>query len=464
MKKFGILLLVLVFTALACSLTPNNDADNTNNTAATEAAAEEMSTLVAASLTADAGDGGSTPGDSPEPGETDTAEPTATTAPTNTPEPQPLRVAYVDNDNLQLWTEGVGSVMLYTGQKVDQVLLSDDGQVILFKTVDSNWLPIGLYRINTDGSNLMQLITGPEFVAMATDPYALTADIYQMTFVPGTHTVTFNTRQLFEGPGLSIQNEIKQVDTNTGLVTVLFTAAEPSNFHYSPDGSQIALSDHNSISLINANGTNLRPDVITFPVVNTASEYSLFPPPTWAPDSSYLRVVIPSAEPWGPGAYITVYNIPVDGSPGTSIGVFTGLPFFNFHYSGISPDMQKLIYHTQFGPPANNQYEIHIVDLAGGIDTVYSNGSQVLMRWAPDSEHFVLGRAGSPTLLGRIGFGSMALTDVVTVQAVYWVDSTRFIFTTGSHASWEIRLGSLGAPSILIAAPTADFISLDYSN
>jgi hypothetical protein len=447
--------LALLLAALACTLAPNNS----ESTDTPDVPDDEMSTSVAATLTASAGEGGA-PGATTEAPAPDPA----TATPTETPEPQPLRVAYVDNNNLQLWTEGVGSVMLYTGERVGDVVLSDDGQVIVFKTIDTNWMPLGLYRINTDGTNLVQLITAAEFVAMADAPHALSSDVYQMAFRPGTYTLTFNTKQIFEGPGLLIQNDILNVDTGTGLVTVLFTATEASNFHYSPDGTQIALSDHNSISLINADGSNLRPDVISFPMVNTASEYLLFPPPTWAPDSSYLRVVIPSAEPWGPGAYMTVYHIPTDGSPGASIGVFTGLPIFNFQLSGISPDMQSFIYHTQFGPPTNNMYEIHIVNLAGGTDTVYTNGPQVLMGWAPDSEHFVLERSGEPTLLGRVGFGTMALTDVVTVQDVYWVDSTRFVFTTGSHAAWQIRLGSLGAPSTLIASPISDFIILDISN
>jgi hypothetical protein len=452
MKRIVTLILVLLFLSLACSFTPNNN----EPTDTPGDPGDAMATSVSATLTASAG-GGETPGETPG------VTPDTPVPPTDTPEPQPLRVAYVDNNNLQLWTEGVGSVMLYTGQKVSDLVLSDDGQVIVFKTVNPSWEPIGLYRINTDGTNLLQLMDAAAFDALSTDPAALGTDIYMMEFVPGSHLLTFNTNLRYMGPGLQIQNDIMQVDTSTGLVTVLFSAAEPSNFHYSPDGAQIALSDHNSISLINADGTNLRPDVISYPQVNTASEYLLFPPPTWAQDSSFLRVVIPSPEPFAPAAFMTVYHIPTDGSPGASIGVFTGLSFFSFHGGVISPDMQHFIYHTQFGPPANNQYELHLVNLAGGTDIVYAAGSQVLMNWGPDSEHFVFGRSGELTLLGRIGFGSMALTDVVTVQDMAWVDATRFVFTNGSHAAWQIRLGSLGAASSLIAAPTADFITFDIS-
>ena len=161
---------------------------------------------------------------------------------------------------------------------------------------------------------------------------------------------------------------------------------------------------------------------------------------------------------------MTVYNIPVDGSAAASIGIYSGLPFFTFHGGVISPDWEKLIYFTQFGPPTDNLYELHIANLTGGIDWVYDNGPERFMGWSPDLEHFSYGANAVPTLLGRIGFGPMALTDVVTVQSVVWLDSTRFLFTHGSHAAWEIRLASLGSPSTLVAAPTADFINMDYSN
>lgn len=451
MKRILTVLLVLLVLSLACSLAP----DNNQNTNTPDVPEDDLATSVAATLTASAG-GEESPEESPMP--------PATTAPTETPTPQPLRIAYIDNDNLQLWTEGVGSVMLYTGEKVSDLVISEDGQIIVFKTIDSNWMPLGLYRINTDGSNLVQLIDAGEFVAMSDNPSALGADIYRMAFAPGSHTLTFNTNLLFEGPGLLIQPKIMQVDTGTGLVTVLFTPSEASNFFYSPDGTQIALSDHNSISLINADGTNLRPDVLSFPRINTASEYLLFPPPSWSQDSDYLRVVIPSPEPWGGSSYMTVYNIPTDGSAAVSIGVFSGLSFFSFEGGAISPDMQTFIYHSQFGPPEDNLYEIHLVDLTSGTDTTYSSGPQTLLGWAPDSEHFVLARGNEPTLLGRIGFGTMALTDVVTAYDVVWVDNTRFIFTAGGYGSWELRLGSLGASSTLISAPTVDFLVFDFSN
>ena len=120
--------------------------------------------------------------------------------------------------------------MLYTGEKVSDVRISEDGQMIVFKTVNTNWMPLGLYRINTDGSGLVKLITAAEFVAMSTNPSALGADIYFMSFIPGTHHITFNTKLIFEGPGLLIQDQIMNLNTDTGMVTVLFTPAEASNF------------------------------------------------------------------------------------------------------------------------------------------------------------------------------------------------------------------------------------------
>ncbi|MCX8114016.1 MAG: translesion DNA synthesis-associated protein ImuA, partial [Burkholderiaceae bacterium] len=58
----------------------------------------------------------------------------------------------------------------------------------------------------------------------------------------GTRSLAFNTQQVFDGPGLSLLDDLHLVDADSGTITNLFLAGWGGEFVYSPDGGQIAIS------------------------------------------------------------------------------------------------------------------------------------------------------------------------------------------------------------------------------
>ena len=241
--KLFIIFLVLLLGTWACSFSlPGSSLEPD------EPALDEVATAVA--LTLAASEGGIVPGQDP--------------TPPPPPPPAVLRVVFIDDSDLWLWTEGSAANELYDDATLDvrDVRLSEDGLVVAF-TLQDSFNFIGLWAINTDGSNIRQLIDVATINAMSTEPAAVGVSPYRWEFVPGTHTIAFNTRLQFEGPGLFIQDDLRLVDADTAILSTLLTPGNAGQFYYSPDGSQIALVKPSSISLINADGSNRRDGVLT---------------------------------------------------------------------------------------------------------------------------------------------------------------------------------------------------------
>jgi hypothetical protein len=365
---------------------------------------------------------------------------------------------------LWLWTEGGAAVELHDNPlAVGDMRLSDDGQVVAFLLVEINFLPNSIMAINTDGSGLRTLVDETTLSGMTSDPAALAVGPHQMEFVPGTHTLAFNTMPYFDGPGLILENDLRLVDADSGSLTTLISPGAGGRFHYSPDGTQVAIVTPSDISLMNADGSNWRDAVLAYTSVITYSEAPYFANPRWSADSSQLRVVIASADILDPAATITLYDLPLDGSPAVSLG-FTSAkaPVFNQDPT-LSPDMSMVAFTRQVGDPASSTIELHFVEPATGITTFYHSGANLdFENWSPNGTHFVFVEGGSRNL-GELGAGFGPVAGLSDVRRVVWVDGARFLFTNGSIGAFQLQLGSIGAPAVWIVSPTADFIVFDFS-
>ena len=461
-KNLYLFLIIIFITILACG--PTN-----NNTPSPEPNVDVVATSVSATQTAAAG--GAPPATQP-PGPPPATQPPATQPPGPQPTQPPappqvpavLRIAFSDGNNLKLWTEGVGLTTLYTGDQVSDVLLSDDGQVVVFNTYSPTWDYTGLWAARTDGSPVQRLVDVATMNTFNTHPSALGAIPSHWEFIPGTHTLAFNTRLTFEGPGLILQDDIRLLDTDTGVLSTFLDVGLAGMFYYSPDGSQIALSTPTSISLINADGSNRRDNVLTYPAVITYSEYQWYSFPKWWPDSSQLNVVIPSADPLAPGATMTVWNIPLNGTPPLLLGTYTtDMALFGAD-TLISPDMSLVAYGQRVGPPANNTWDLHIAELNGASDVVFATGDLRFVAWSPDSGWFVF-TDNQVYKVAQVGNGVWPMADTPPARDMEWVDSNRFIYLSGNSGSWDLRMGSFSAPSIQIGtSSSSNFLAFDFSS
>jgi hypothetical protein len=223
--------------------------------------------------------------------------------------------------------------------------------------------------------------------------------------------------------------------------------------YYSPDGKQAAIVNSSSISLINVDGSNRRDNVLTYKFINTASEYAWYAEPSWAPGSNYLRVFIPPEDPWGtPGAPTALWQIPVDGTPAAQ---FSTILHYGLLPIGISPDLNRVAYLKTVGDPTQNIRELRIANFDGSNDTVYATGESVqFMVWSPDSTRFVFRgpAAGDNLSLGQVGAGGTPLSDTGYAQNVQWVDANQFLFFSKTPGALELRLGTVGQSSALVAS------------
>jgi hypothetical protein len=379
---------------------------------------------------------------------------TPTLPPSPTAEPsRAVRIAYIKGGDVYLWTEGVGSVGLTDTHDAIDVQISSDGELIAYLRQDpDNALEQELWAVNTSGSPMEHVLVSSTELAehFPVDPdfYPSSIGVYDFAWRRGTHELFYNTLLLHEGPGFMPSHDLYRVDADTLDKTTLLAKGEGGLFYLSPDGNQIALSKPESISLVDADGSNLRTDVLTYPLVITYSEYQYHPHPIWAADSSSLRVTIPPADPLAEPLQATgLWRIPVDGSPAVLLGNIYAIPFA-WPNNAFAPDFEKVAYAMQVGEPTDNQRELHLANPDGSNDVAYDSGESLEFKlWSPDSQHFIYevnGGANEGLYVGAPDGEPVLLhPDQRLVSGIQWLDSARFAYLLANGEQRELHIMDL---------------------
>lgn len=344
-----------------------------------------------------------------------------------------LRVVYIKADNVWLWTEGTGILQLTFAGGARNPVLSGDGQVVAFNRNGELW------AVNADGTNEHQLVSTAYLTGLVSG--GDTAEVKDILWRPGTHTIYFNTVVVAAIAGYRIpQADLQSIeaDGSVDMVTYLESAGSGGDPYFSPDGTIVALSQPDKIIFMEVSGTFWNV-ALTFPNVLTYSEWSYYPEIVWLPDSSGVRVAIPAADPLGdPSQPSTFWNVPVSGSPSILTTFIAAPAFASFPY--ISPDASAVLY-TAENPSG---VEIHSIR-SDGTDTLYTSypsGTIEIEGWTPDSVHFMVHHL--PTQINIMAVGEdLVLGDTPIVSKVIWIDSSRFIFINGT----ELRISTLGSAS-----------------
>jgi Tol biopolymer transport system component len=389
-----------------------------------------------------------------------TAEPAFTPVPASDyPAPAGLQVAFVRDGQVWLWMAGTREAVALasTGGTNDEVKLSDDGAVVAF--VREN----GLGAVNRDGSEERQLLGMADLDQIA--PSDSGASINRLVWVPGTHTLAFNTRLVMPF-GLVLSNDLHRVDADTGEWSTLLPAGEGGEFYYSPDGSQIAVVTPGEIRLVDADGGQ-RKRVLTYTPVNTGSEYQYYAWPFWAPDGRALRVAIPPPVPHArPAEQTTVWHIDTDGTPARRLTSIDAAPLAGTDAIAFSPDLEYVAYaqlrQPEDAPPWQAEPWLEVRRLANDDSQAYPYAGN-FVRWAPDSRRFVFlaGRESLQLRIGQWSGGTVpgavdAGTDVYDVR---WVDAEHYLFIAGSRAErgpaqdgWDLILADIHGSSTILAS------------
>lgn len=387
---------------------------------------------------------------------TSTPEATPTAAPTQEPAETPLgvdlaiQVAYIKAGDVWLWDPAGGARQLTSTGQDTAVRLSDDGQLVAF-TRQLDDFRSELWAVNTDGSNEHALITAGELDQLEVQdrqPTARGIVPYQFDWVPGTHTVAFNTRQSHEGLGQLLSDDLRLVDADVQFDTLeqitLLPSGEGGDFYFSPDGRLLALTTPDSIDLMTVAGSDRR-RVLEYERVTTYSEYLYYARPVWSPDSSYLLVATPPSDPLAdPAQPTTLWEIPAAGGEARQLSQLAGSTFFGAE-AAFSPDLSRVLYTEQVGEPAENMRALHITQV-DGIQDLVSLTAPLLEAagWAGDSDHFLFWTGQDRELrYAEVGGSDRPLIAGAQLVDVRFVDPEHFLYIAANGQNFELGLGNL---------------------
>jgi dipeptidyl aminopeptidase/acylaminoacyl peptidase len=357
----------------------------------------------------------------------------------------PLRVAYIKDGNLWLWMENGESRQLTSTGNINEVILSDDGLLAAFtRQVDD--FQAEIWVINTDGKGERLLVSTADIELMVPNrsPDASGISPHQISWIPGTHALAFNTRQSFM-VGFLLNDDLRLVNATSGEQLTLIPAGGGGMFYYSPDGSQIAITTPNKLFLLDADGSNLRSNLLSYEEVITASEYRFYPKPVWSADSSSLLVAIPPRDPLAArDQATTIWRVSSDGSPAVRLG---GVPD-TFFGGGVafSPDLSQLIYQREVGLAQDNLNELHQADIELKDDRVLFTAPMLQFHgWAGDSQHFFFSAGADNQMhLGSMGGSSWpVLQEPGGYFNITVVSEDQFLYIKEDEGAWELGLANL---------------------
>ncbi len=445
---------ILILSALACNVAGTEIPDP-----------HAIATSAAATLTTTAGGpagGGSEK--TPEPALTalpdSTAEPTAepTTEPTLTPTVPPphLRMVYVLEGNIYIKDGASAPVQITFSGDAEDIRISDDGQKIAYTRRTAGDEPVSLGAVNSDGTGDLILVTGAQVNALYPLDGALYNDIYNMKFIPGTHRLLFNTRQAFEGPGLLVNDDVLMADLDTAAFSTVLAPPDGGDFYPSPDGTRMAISRAESISLADIDGGGYAANILTFPLVITYSEYAFYPPVVWKQDSSMAGVIIPSPAQLEPDPTGTMYRI--DRATMTASAVTTLPGQFMFPRAVFSPDLVRIGYAVPTSPSDKALYVQNIDDasslhLADGVNVGVTG-------FSPSGAYFIYYYSDPRTYyVGSLGGGTAPIGP--TVMDPIWINGTQFVYLARASGTWSINLGNTGGASSVLASGAGEVWAFD---
>jgi hypothetical protein len=155
---------------------------------------------------------------------TATFTPRAPPDPDQPPEPTAVPLFHlVFADGGDAWySDGLGPARRLTGGGgISEVFLSDDGRLAALLLRNPVNDTAELQAIRTDGSDRRTLLRAEDFDRLHPLEGFLHITPSRLAFVPGTHTLLFNTRAVFEGPGLAKFDDLFALDYDSGALTAV---------------------------------------------------------------------------------------------------------------------------------------------------------------------------------------------------------------------------------------------------
>lgn len=351
-------------------------------------------------------------------------------------------VAFIKDGNIHLWDEGTNQIQtVVSSGDVIAVTMSDDGQVIAFlrrsgvqSTEIEGYEQSALWAVDQNGGNPRELISAESLRQRLNAGPRDSTNIPQMEWIPGTHRLLFSGWKYIvqaEGESHAVPEGLYLVDTDTLTDTQLIPAGTYLRFLPSPDGQQIALMSPTGLSLINADGSNSQPDILTYPEAGLSAP--LFPVGVWAEDSRAF--VFTGSLERDPTFNINfnIWRVPVDGSTPEVLATVTGSDPGSVTFS---PDGQRAAFMqtTDEQPPTIARWVI--TPLAANVGPLAIPDHLDLSRfaglqWSPAGDVFT----GNLQKLCPDATQDSEICDARihldgNIAAIHWIDGNRLLFLT----------------------------------
>lgn len=338
--------------------------------------------------------------------------------------PNGLRMAYVIDGNLY-FQEGNNLPVQLTGSGEDRnPVFSDDGERLIFYR---GLIPHDLYSVNVDATQEQTLVTGSllEDLGFGYDKFT---EVASLAFVPGTHDVLFNTRQLsqadidqkdFNRLGSKANYDLLSVDADTGEIVRLLPNGKGGNFFLSPNGNMVAIQASGHIDVIDIDGRTIRPNFISY---TPTYPYDLSPKVFWNADSTELIATLPAREIFdmsGPET-LSVWRYSIDSSRGVQVAIDP--PLLDSDYA-VSPDGNWILYNYFYypGKTAENVISgLYLGNLRDGSTQLYAPGIATPV-WSLDSTHFIY----DGLFLGGVDSSPQPIGEG---RLLGWGDATRYLY------------------------------------
>jgi hypothetical protein len=359
-----------------------------------------------------------------------------------------LRIGMVKDNDVWLWEEGQPNIQLTQHGDVGQVYLSDDGQVLVYTRPAERGM-IELWMVNYSERTPEVLLTADDFGKMRRASGQIGVIPYNISWIPGTHTLAFNTYPVIRGEGIWIYvpDDVRTLDLDTKQLTTLFPVGSGGNFSYSPDGKYLALFTPDSFSVFKSDGKELLGILEDYRAV-AFGEYYGYPWPQWSADSQKLLVAVPAGtDPLSLDAQVDIWEVRVDSSQALLI---RRIQSYRSEVV-ISPDLQKIAYWKQPNQRSSGR-ELRIMEVYGTQDYAFAEGNIMeRFQWLPDSQRFLFWYSDSwDPWMGHVCQKAIKFPGASIRSEIHWVDDVRYLYLSSSEDSWNLYLGELDSGHILL--------------
>jgi YVTN family beta-propeller protein len=387
-------------------------------------------------------------------------------------------VVFVKDGDIQVWEEATGQTeTIFDGGGVIELTLSDDGQVVAFllRSVvqitghpSIDWIEqSALWAVDLNGENPRELISAEELRSLLDASETDSTNIPQMAWIPRTHRLMYTGwTYLVQAEGESHATPIGffLVDTDSGASSVLLPTTDNLRFAPAPDGQHVALLSLTGLSFIGADGSNRSRELLTYPHVGPGG--SAFPSGVWTQDSSAFLITGPIDTGPGLGSDLTIWRVPVDGSPAHPLATYN-----DSHSDSVtfSPDGRYAAYFRSgpLGPTGvAADYGWFVTPLAGEQGALAAANSAFLfwqnLHWSPAGVAYAV-RDGTLFQLcpdaAQDAEGCAEVLDLGDqIANIHWIDGTRFLYVT--REPYDLYFGKLDGTSIRLGQGAERFAAV----